>query len=237
MQRHDFTLRYPKSYHPIKRFKTVRAKEPLVEAASIRVKARLDVSSKHPERFDSINTIDVFEARLNIRGKRMIVGSTNCLGIPFSSPVNVLYHPDEIRFVTREILRSFEKKQKDSDLTPEQKRRIRQEAKKKLLKIKRKLGISDETRDFPVPDIMLLFESCMVSRIDSIIDFNFDGGLSYKVTRLGTNTPHLVNDPDGSFLNFADAAFVKIGVSNQQYGARAVMVSRSSLYFAIPGSS
>lgn len=235
MQRHGLTLRYPKSYHPIKRSKIVRAKGPLVEAASIRVKARSDISAKHPEHFDSINTVDVFEARFNTMTGRMIVGSTHSLGLPFSSPVNVLYHPDEVRLVTREILHSFEGEQNNPALTPQQKKAIQREEKRKLMRIKRNLGISDETKDFPVPDLMLLFESCMISRIDSIIDFNFDGGLSYRVTRLGTNTPNLVNDPDGSFLNFADAAFVKIGASDQQYGARNVIADRSSLYFAIPG--
>jgi len=167
----------------------------------------------------------------------MIVGSTHSLELPCSSRILVLSKPEEMRFVVGKILESLAKKRKspNSEMNPEMERFQAQKDRKKLAVLTKIFEMKSAEEEFKVPDVMVLFDSIMISRIDAIIDFSFGDGFSYKVSRAGTNVPHLVKDPHGQFLNFGDTGFVKIEKSDQPYGMGEVVHCGNETYFSIKG--
>jgi hypothetical protein len=206
----------------IAKSRTIRVRSPLLDAVSVRVKKRAEILETKPESFGAIKGFEVFETNFNFWGKSMIVGSVHHLGLSYSSPVLVLLRENEIRPLILKVIDSY--RDTIQSITEEVKTKgdpddWRNEAilkdNKRLNALKRRLGIPGQSKEFPVPGAMILFESVTISRIHAIINFKFGiGGFSYQVTNLGSDPIGLVRGLDGAFLEFGDMGFIKIEKSD-----------------------
>lgn len=179
---------------------TVRVRAPLADNAIIDVRSRNEVSGQRVLRFGSIGGLDVVGLKFHFSGRRLLVGSTHGLGLPFTPPVLVLNKKRDVAEAVGKAIRAYQRDERYAE-------RLR------LLRETLQIGARQEPGF--MPDALLLFNNITISRLDTAIDFGYaPGGYSYTITALGADYPVFVEGQDCKFINIRNSCFIAIRKSD-----------------------